>query len=191
MKQPMNATMTRPPQSVARTGATALEMALVSSLLFAVLMGGMEMSRLATLRHSADYASYLGARRGIVSGATEADVRSAAVRHLENLGVQNAEITIDPVPITEETTSVHVRVAIPLTDNSWVIPKYMTTSVHGETTLLTERSPIVMSHAVPDPPPEPKPEPKPDPSPPPKPEPDPEPEPDPQPQPPPSPTPLR
>jgi len=174
-----------------RTGATAVEMALVSSLLFVILMGGMEMSRLAMLRHSADYASYLGARRGIVSGATDADVRAAARTHLENLGVRSAVVTVTPSPITEAATFVRVGVAIPLADNGWVVPRYLGGSIEGQTTLMTERSAIVMSEAVPEPPPEPKPEPEPTPDPSPEPEPEPEPEPDPEPQPEPEPVPLR
>ena len=62
----------RPPQKATpachRRGAAAVEMAIVSIVLFSVLMGGWEMSRVAMLRHSADYAAYLATRTAIIVG---------------------------------------------------------------------------------------------------------------------------
>ncbi|MEM8913365.1 MAG: TadE/TadG family type IV pilus assembly protein, partial [Planctomycetota bacterium] len=91
------------PKAHKRRGATAVEMAVVSTVLFSLLLGGLELSRVTMLRHSAEYASYLGARRGIISGATAADARQSCQDHLDDLGVRNAIITVSPSTIVEST----------------------------------------------------------------------------------------
>lgn len=148
-----------------RRGATAVEMAMVSTVLFLVLMGGIEMSRVAMLRHSADYAAYLGARVGIISGADAPDVEARVQQHLSDLGIGNAIVTVTPPSIVEATEKVQVDVAIPMSGNSWLMPHFYSGDVTGRSTLLTERTAAVMSKNMPTPPPPPPPPPSPTPPP--------------------------
>ena len=79
-----------------RVAAAAVEMALVSVVLFTVVLAGIELMRVTMLRHSADYAAYVGARVGIITGASTANVESAVQEHLAKLGIQNATVVVDP-----------------------------------------------------------------------------------------------
>ncbi|MEM6363010.1 MAG: TadE/TadG family type IV pilus assembly protein [Planctomycetota bacterium] len=132
-----------------REGKVVVEMALVSTVLFGTLFGGMELSRVASLRHSADYAAYVGARAGIVSGATVGQVRRATREHLNNLGISKAKISVSPSAITEDTDTVSVSVDIPMKHNGWAIPTYFLGRVGGRATLLTERSSMAMGKNLP------------------------------------------
>ncbi|MEM9367474.1 MAG: TadE/TadG family type IV pilus assembly protein, partial [Planctomycetota bacterium] len=120
----MSPKLKRPTQSSQRTGAAAVEMAVVSIVLFILIFGGIEMARVASLRHTADYAAYVGARRGLVPGVDVPTVKAEVEAHLSNLGVSGATITVTPSTITEDTPLVTVEVAIPAAGNSWVAPKH-------------------------------------------------------------------
>jgi Flp pilus assembly protein TadG len=127
-----------------RRGATTVEMAVVSMVLFALIFGGIEITRIASLRQSAEYASYLGARQGIISGATAADVKTAAENHLTAVSIKKAKVKVTPSTITDKTKTVVVEVTIPIADNSWGVPTFLTTSLKGQSTLLTERPSAMM-----------------------------------------------
>ena len=71
-------------------------------------------------RPPAEYASHIGARRGIISGATAAEVQQVAQGHPDVLG-----------------------------SNSWSVPQILTISLNGRSTLLTERV-AMMSETIAD-----------------------------------------
>ncbi|MEM9826384.1 MAG: TadE family protein [Planctomycetota bacterium] len=142
-------TRTHPKRSAAsRRGVTAVEMALVMTLLALFIAAGFEMSRLMSLRQTAEHASYAGARVGIISGASANDVRTAAQVHLDALDIRDAVVEVTPATIQEETTLVSVSVTIPMAQNSWGVPNFLTTSLTGRSTLLTERAAMVMSESI-------------------------------------------
>lgn len=185
-----------------RMGATVVEMAIVSTVLFTILISGIELTRVTMLRHSADHAAYIGARRGIITGATAENVEEVVQGHMDAIGIRDATVTVIPEEITEATTQVEVEVGVPLAMNTWISPELFGKKLKGRARLLTERAAMVMSQSMPTPPPppppppepepepEPNPEPEPQPQPNPDPEPTPEPEPEPEPEPPPPPPPL-
>ncbi len=146
-----------------RHGAVVVEFAVVLTVLAMMVFAAFEFTRLNMVRHTIDTAAYEGARQGIAPGATAAEAQSAAVDLLQRVGVQGATVTISPNPIDETTTSVTVQVTVPMSVNTWTAPvfsqnKVLTSSV----TLLTERSPNLLSTALPEPPPPPE-DPEPDP----------------------------
>ena len=64
----------RPRRSEDRRGAATVEFALTSFIVFFLFMAMIEFARFHIVRHSMDQAVYMGARVGIVPGATSAEV---------------------------------------------------------------------------------------------------------------------
>jgi|GEM_PF-6182723 len=105
------------------------------------------------MRHAADSAAYEAARAVIIPGAKSADATSLANDLLARAGFTGATLTIQPSVIQEATEKVSVRVQVPLSSNSW-LPALLTSNyeVSRETTLMTERVPVIQVAAVPTPP---------------------------------------
>ena len=61
-----------------RRGATAVEFALVAQVLFVIVLGAVEFSRLNMIRNLAQDAAYFAARDSMVPGASEAETIAAA-----------------------------------------------------------------------------------------------------------------
>ena len=123
----------------ARRGATTVELAMVLPVLFLVVVGAFEFSRLNMLKHLATVAAYEGAREGIIIGATAADVETQVNGVLAAGGIIDASVTTTPATITAATTEVQVQVSIPVDGNFWVLPAYASGSVTGSCRLSTER----------------------------------------------------
>jgi hypothetical protein len=90
------------------------EMAITSGLAFFFFFAALEFCRVSMIRHSVENALYEGARRGIVPGASAADVRSTAVSVLSRIGVSGATIDVSPATIVNSTPEVSVRIRLPL-----------------------------------------------------------------------------
>lgn len=123
----------------ARSGATTVELAMVLPVLFLVVFGAFEFSRLNMLKHLASVAAYEGAREGIIIGATAADVETQVNGVLAAGGIIDASVTTTPATITSATTEVQVQVSIPVDGNFWVLPAYASGAVTGACRLSTER----------------------------------------------------
>jgi Flp pilus assembly protein TadG len=136
-----------------RSGVTVVEFAMTFPLLMLLVIGLIEFVRLSNMRHAAENAAYEAARHVIVPGANVAEALAQANDLLARAGVGGAAITVTPSTITEATERVTVRVAVPLDKNSWLPPKLTRNrTVTRETTLMTERVPVVQARAVPSPP---------------------------------------
>lgn len=123
-----------------RTGATAVEFALVAPVFFLVLMSMFEFSRLNVLRHTADNAAYEAARVAMIPGASAAEATAEAQRLMNIIGARGTNITVDPGTITNDTTEVTVSIAIPLDQNGWVVPRFTKgQTLNAQSTLRTER----------------------------------------------------
>ena len=131
-----------------RRGAAAVEFAISISVLLLIVFASIEFARLNMVKHSIEHASYLAARRGIIAGATAADVRSTGQAHLDQIGVQGETITVTPSTITDSTTVVEVNVNVPMTGNTWISPAYFGGSMNARTRMLAERVASDMSSAV-------------------------------------------
>jgi hypothetical protein len=82
-------------------------------------------SRTNTVLHTIDNASYEGCRRGIVPGATAADVTAAANKVLSAASIQGAVITVTPAVIQPQTANVTVTIDVPINQNSWITPMFV------------------------------------------------------------------
>lgn len=133
----------------ARTGAVAVEFAIVSSILFILVFGLIEFTRIGAIRHSVDNASYEAARHVIVPGATAEEAKDIAREFLGKLAITNPTIIISPDPIGEGTSEVTVDISVPLQGNTWGISNFSSGMVlSSQTTLITERPPIVLAQAL-------------------------------------------
>lgn len=111
---------TRPSKlSKPRRGVLTVEMAICIPIVFLILLGAIEFSRMNMLRNSIDNAAYEGARRGVVPGATATDCLNAAVSVLNAVGTKSASVSIAPPIIDDNTTQVSVTISVPLSSNSW------------------------------------------------------------------------
>lgn len=123
-----------------RLGTTTVEFALCAPILFLFTFASFEYSRVNSLRQTAENAVYEGCRRGIVPGATVADVQASTQLVLDSVFARNATITVTPAVITKDTSRVTVDVTIPLDDNSWVAPNFFRgREVTSSLTLARER----------------------------------------------------
>jgi Flp pilus assembly protein TadG len=98
-----------------RHGAVVVEFALTAPILFALILGAIELSRANMLVHTASIAATEAARRGIVPGATSSEVRLRALDELRAVGVVDATVTVEPATIDDDTTQVCVSLKIPVT----------------------------------------------------------------------------
>jgi len=123
-----------------RRGTTTVEFALAAPLLFLVFFASLEFSRAHMLRQTAENATYEGARRGVVPGATAAQVKNAAEEILMAVGAQSIEVTVEPEVITAESETVTVSIEMPYAENSWIVPSFLTdATISAETTLIREK----------------------------------------------------
>ena len=102
-----------------RRGVLTVEMAICIPIVFLILLGALEFSRMNMLRNSIDNAAYEGARRGVVPGATACDCMDTAVSVLTAVGARSATVSITPPTIDDNTTQVTVTISVPLSSNSW------------------------------------------------------------------------
>ncbi len=111
-------------QARRRSGATAVEFAFCAPIFFLFVFAGIELARANMLIHTVESASLQGARRGIVSGATAAQCKSAAQNVLDIARVHESTVTISPSKIKESTEQISVQVTVPLDNNMYFAPKF-------------------------------------------------------------------
>jgi Flp pilus assembly protein TadG len=108
-----------------RRGAVIVEFALTAPILLMLVIGAIEFSRANMLYNTVGIAATEGARAGITSGATAAEVRSAVQRELDILGIQESTIAVDPPVITDNTALVAVGITVPVSArNSYLLPRF-------------------------------------------------------------------
>jgi Flp pilus assembly protein TadG len=107
-----------------RRGAVAVEFALTASLLFMILFAAIEFMRVNGIVNTAENAAYEGARAGIVPGATAGDVTAAAQSIVRAIGVRNAQVTVLPGTILNDTPEITVTINVPLDANSFIAPRF-------------------------------------------------------------------
>ncbi|HVQ05027.1 MAG TPA: TadE/TadG family type IV pilus assembly protein [Burkholderiaceae bacterium] len=104
----------------------AVEFALVSSLLFTLLFGVMEMGRLLWAWNAAVEATRLGARLSVVCDIGDADIKSRMISRLPALAATNISITyLNPPAAPNTCTAANckaVRVALSGYTHDTIIP---------------------------------------------------------------------
>ncbi len=102
------------------------------------------------LQHSTDTAAYEGARSAMVPGASSEDAKRAARALLTAARLKNATISVTPETITESTSLVTVTVELPVKDNTWLPPIWITSGVlQSSVSLITERPPVIQLTGLP------------------------------------------
>lgn len=103
-----------------RSGATVVEFAIVTPFVFATFFTAFEFSRVAMIGNTAANAAYEGARQAIIPGGTAAQARARASDLMNVIGVNNANVTVQPTTITDDTRDVTVRISVSLETNTFV-----------------------------------------------------------------------
>ena len=101
-----------------------VEMALTLPLLLLIVMISIEFGRMNIIRHTVDNAAYEAARRGIVPGATAADVESRAREIMGAVGARGVAVTVTPSVIDLNVAEVNVLVEVPADTNGFIAPKF-------------------------------------------------------------------
>ena len=93
------------------------------------------------MRNLTQNAAYEAARHVIAEGSTSQDAIDKANEVLDRLGTEGAEVFVnDGAEIEFDTTQVTVRVEVPMSENSFVLPQlYSDNRIISEVTLNTER----------------------------------------------------
>lgn len=119
-----------------RTGASAVEFAIVAPIFFTLVVASLEFGRMNIIRHTADQAAYEAARHAMVPGATAAEARTKAEKMLKIVGARDSKVTI----VGPTDTKVTVTVDIPLNKNGWIAPRFTKNkTIRATSTLKTER----------------------------------------------------
>ena len=110
-----------------RTGTTALEFAVAAPVVFLVIFGCIEITRMSLLLNLAQDACYDAARHAMVEGATTSEATARAQQVLALFGTRNATIQINNgAGITSTSTHVQVSISIPMRDNAYVLKYFYT-----------------------------------------------------------------
>lgn len=123
-----------------RRGAVTVEFALMLPVAMMITLGLVEFSRVNMIRNTAQNAAYEGARQAIIPGGTAASAKAKADSILAIVRTKNATVSISPATITNSTPKITVTISIPLGDNMWITPKYVTNTTMVKKCTLTRES---------------------------------------------------
>lgn len=111
--------------SQARSGTLIVEMAFVLPILLVVIFACLEFSRMNMIRNTSKNAAYKAARKAIVPGASASSAKSEATSLMQSIGVKNATITVTPSVITDQTTTVTIKIQTNLNNNLFFAPMFL------------------------------------------------------------------
>jgi Flp pilus assembly protein TadG len=108
-----------------RSGTSAVEMALISPLIIAMIMGQLESSRLGMVMQLLTTASREGCRVAVLYGSTETDVQNRVNAVLSGSGISVGTVTPTcPSPYTWNTapmgTPITVTMSVPYSQVTWL-----------------------------------------------------------------------
>ncbi len=107
-----------------RRGATAVEVAFVAPVLFALLFASIDIARVQNIRNTAALAAYEGARAGMLPGKSASEVLAIVQQNIAVVGINDASITITPSVIDDTTTEVTVGINAPLATNLYAFSTF-------------------------------------------------------------------
>jgi Flp pilus assembly protein TadG len=133
-----------------RAGAAIVELALTLPIILFLLTCLLEFSRALMLKQTVDSAAYEGARAAVVVGSTPQAARDSVDALMKATRLKQWVTDIDPLVFDNQTSTVSVRVAVSVADNSWITPFFFQGRIISSTvTLLTERPPAVQLTGIP------------------------------------------
>jgi Flp pilus assembly protein TadG len=123
---------------IIRTGAAAVEFAIVANVMFLLIMTCIEFARLNMVRNMAQDAAYFGARQAVVPGATAAEAEEVADGIMSSL--LSGGYTINVTEVDADSTEVSVTVDVQLHDVALFVPLFLPdSSIQTQATMRTER----------------------------------------------------
>ncbi|MEC9094475.1 MAG: TadE family protein [Planctomycetota bacterium] len=124
-----------------RKGAALVEFALVAPIFLLMVFASIEIIQLNMIKKLVQEAAYFTARDAIVPGASIEDAEATAAKILGYMNTQGATISINNDGILDETSnSVTVKITVPVSDNSFLIPKLSNSmKISATATMSTER----------------------------------------------------
>ena len=81
------------------------------------------------IRHTVEAACYEGARQGILPGANVQQVEDGANFVLASVATRDAEIEVNPSPLSGQTKIVEVTITVPLRSNMSFAPFFLKEAV--------------------------------------------------------------
>ena len=106
-----------------RTGAAAVEFALVAPILFLVIFAGIEFARMTMTISMIEQSAFEAARNVAVLGSTAAEGQAIVREELSYLGINEAEVTVvglrngaEQGQIDDSTDQISVNVVVPFND---------------------------------------------------------------------------
>ena len=132
--------MTIARKRASRRGASLVEFAFTLPIILLIFFGFIELARANMIRNSAKNAAYMGARRAVIPGGTAAEAEQKARDVLGATGVRNANVTVQPSVVTDQTPQITVSVSVSFAENSWVIPEFLMDSTLSQDCTLTRES---------------------------------------------------
>jgi Flp pilus assembly protein TadG len=105
-----------------RKGAAVVELAMITPVFFALVIGIIEFGRLMMVQQIVTNASREGARRGIIEGATSTEVETLVNDYLTNASIPGATVTVTPSDLGALGLGdpVTVAVSVPYENVDWV-----------------------------------------------------------------------
>ena len=130
-----------------RRGATTVEFAISASILVFVLFAFFEFGMVMMIESFAENAAFRSARHAAVLGASVEEAVELARSDMEILGVDDAEIIVEPTAgsqiqgsIDSNTESIRVRVRVPLANHIAFGRLFSGTTMERQAVIITERS---------------------------------------------------
>ena len=130
-----------------RRGATTVEFAISASILVFVLFAFFEFGMVMMIESFAENAAFRSARHAAVLGASVEEAVELARSDMEILGVDDAEIIVEPTAgsqiqdsIDSNTERIRVRVRVPLANHIAFGRLFSGTTMERQAVIITERS---------------------------------------------------
>lgn len=120
------AAVPRAPRTPGRRGAVAVEFAVVSPLLFLLILGIIEFGRIMMLGQLASNSARAAGRVASISGNGTTDVTAMADAILKPAGIQGYTVKVLVNDVEKDASSasagdkLEVRIAIPVRENGWL-----------------------------------------------------------------------
>ena len=123
---------------LARTGAAAVEFAIIANVMFLIVLSCIEFARMNMVRNLAQDAAYYGARQAMVPGATADEAKDVAENIMGAMLPGGYEVTVQAIDADSE--EVEVNVSVQLHDVALLMPLFLPdTSIESTAKMRTER----------------------------------------------------
>ena len=131
----------RPSKPCRRSGAAAVEFAVVAPVFFLFILASFEFGRLNIIRHTADNAAYEAARHAMVPGATAGEAVAKANNILSIVGTRGATVAVNPATLGPDVDEIIVTIEVPMNQNGLIAPHFSSgKTIRAQSRLRTERS---------------------------------------------------